>query len=54
MIISEKQIMKLMTYTAALISRMVADHAPIESINEIAKVLDDITNQQSEDLKEIE
>lgn len=54
MIISEKQIMELMAHTSVLIHRMVLEHAPIEHIQGVSKVLEDITKQQSEELRVVE
>lgn len=52
MIISAKQIMRLMEYSSCLLSRLVESHEAEPFIDEIAETLNAITNQQSEELKE--
>ncbi len=54
MIISEKQIMQLMSYTWWLINRMMQENAFSPEVKAVIKVIEDINNQQSEELKVIE
>jgi hypothetical protein len=51
MIISEKQIMQLMDLVRALLS---IDHTPYYIKEIVCELLDEIKNQQSEELKNIE
>ena len=54
MIISEKQIMQLMTYTLGLLSRLSQEGSAIDTRNEIGSLIEQINDQQSEELKVIE
>lgn len=54
MIISEKQIFKLMTYVKCYIQSLAREHAPHEFIQDVVDVLNDIENQQSAELRTIE
>ena len=54
MIISEKQIMQLIEYSSCLLSRLVERNENPQFRDEIATILNTITNQQSDILKEIE
>lgn len=53
MIISECQIMQLIEYSSCLLSRLVQNNEQEWFRHEIAATLNKITNQQSEELKEI-
>lgn len=54
MIISDKQIMQLIAYSHLLLSMMVREDAPVKLIEEVSKTVDQIANQQSEELKEVD
>jgi len=58
MIISEKQVYKLMTvcrnFMAVIGSNQKQDDNSVRAYNQIVALLDEITNQQSEELKTIE
>ena len=54
MIISEKQIMQLITIAHAAITNLMLLGANRKDINELQILLADINDQQSEELREIE
>ena len=54
MIISEQQIMKLMDYSHAHLARLCQEHAPIQAIQDLAELVSEIANQQSQELKTVE
>lgn len=54
MIISDKQVMQLMDYAHALLSKLCADHAPGECIVPLSNLLTEIAEQQSNELRTYE
>jgi hypothetical protein len=53
MIISEKQIMQLLNNSHCLLDRFIRESAPIIHIEKIGKLLKEISEQQSDELKEV-
>ena len=53
MIISEKQIMQLMHWTQVLCAQWGINDSHPYDLEIVAKLVQDVNNQQSEDLKEI-
>jgi hypothetical protein len=54
MIISEKQIMQLIEYSSCLLSRLNQRNESESFRHEIAETINEIVNQQSSELKEME